>query len=99
MHPPGGRLAVLLLASALAAPVLTGLSPEQERHEDAVPSGAPPGFEPVDVEEEVSEIRRREVRKMEEQVDADIHYRRVTAEQRIRARYGSATWNLYEPYE
>jgi hypothetical protein len=25
-------------------------------------------------------------------------YRRLTAEPGLRARYGSATWNLYEPY-
>ncbi len=96
--PPKGRRPVLWLASAfLALALLPGISPGQKRHQDAVPSGAPPGFEPVDVSQEVSEIRRRNNRAMARQVDADAHYRRVTSEDRIRARYGSATWNLYDP--
>lgn len=97
--PPKGRSPVLWLASAfLALALLLGISPGKKRHEDAVPSGAPPGFEPVDVSEDVAKIQRRNNRAMADQVNADAHYRRVTAEDRIRARYGSATWNLYEPH-
>ena len=97
MLPTGRRPALWLPIAFLALAVLLGISPGDKRHEDAVPSGAPPGFEPVDVSQEVSEIQRRNNRAMARQVDADAHYRRVTSEDRIRARYGSATWNLYEP--
>ena len=97
MPPKGRRPAPLLLSAILALTVLLGISPGEKRHQDAVPSGAPPGFEPVDVSAEVSEIRRRNAREMQRQVDADAYYRRVTAEDRIRARYGSPTWNLYDP--
>lgn len=97
--PPQGRRSAFLAVTALAAVLLTGITGGKRGHEDAVPSGIPPGFEPVDVQEEVAEIRRRKVEKMARQVDADIHYRRVTSEQRIRARYGGPTWNLYGPYE
>jgi hypothetical protein len=89
--------------AALAGLLLLGISaedtPRGEAHTDAVPSGREPGFEPVDVSKEMEEIRRRDARRMEEQVKADVYYRNVTPERRLRARYGSATWNLYEPYE
>ncbi|MDJ0852425.1 MAG: hypothetical protein QNK04_28980 [Myxococcota bacterium] len=97
MPPRGGRRLLLLPSALLALPLLLGIGPSDRRHQDAVPSGAPPGFEPIDVSGEVAQIQRRNTRAMERQVDADIHYRRVTAEHRIRARYGAATWNLYDP--
>jgi hypothetical protein len=90
--------------AALAALLLLGISAEDtprggESHTDAVPSARKPGFEPVDVSAEMEEIRSRDLRRMQEQVDAEAYYRHTTPERRLRARYGSATWNLYEPYE
>jgi hypothetical protein len=106
------RSALALLA-ALSIPAFAGISPaqksprgkqqqqqqqQQQQHRDAAPSGLPPGFEPVDVEEGVAEAQARETRELEQQVDAETDYRRLTAEPALRARYGSATWSLYEPY-
>ena len=65
--------------------------------EDAVPS-VPPGFEPVDVSVEVEQIRARKARELEQQVGTEMYWRRVTPERRMRARYGAATWNMYEPF-
>lgn len=97
------RSALRASAAALAGLLLLGISaedsPQGQQHTDAVPSGRQPGFEPVDVSEEIEEIRSRELRQLEQQVEADVYYRNVTPERRLRARYGSATWNLYEPYE
>jgi hypothetical protein len=90
------------LAALLCVPALAGISPGEKPprggHQDAAPSGRPPGFEPVDVEEEVAEVRARETRALEQQVDIESDYRQMTAEPWLRARYGSATWSLYEPY-
>ena len=100
MHPPGGSATRLLLA-ALTSLLLLGIQagePPRGQHDDAVPSGRRPGFEPMDISEEMEEIQRRQERELEQQVDADRHYRTVSSEPRLRARYGSATWNLYEPY-
>jgi len=90
------RLAPLMLGLALC-----GAGPLEARPQarDAVPDGVPPGFEPVDVREEVDEIEREQVRKLEEQVDIEMHYQSASPERMLRARYGGATWNLYEPYE
>ncbi len=100
MQPPGTS-AARLLAAALASLFLLGIQAGESprgQHEDAVPSGRLPGFEPVDIAEEMEQIQRRKQRELEQQVDADRHYRTVSSEPRLRARYGSATWNLYEPY-
>lgn len=99
MHPPGGA-AARLLAAALGSLLLLGIQAEDSpQHDDAVPSGRRPGFEPVDISEEMEEIQQRQEREMEQQVDADRHYRTMSSEPRLRARYGAATWNLYEPME
>ena len=97
MHPPGGS-AARLLAAALMSLLLLGIQPGESRpkHDDAVPSGRRPGFEPMDISEEMEQIQRREERELERQVDADRHYRTISSEPRMRARYGSATWNLYD---
>jgi len=87
-----------LLVGVLAGLLVTGMAASQTpggRHEDAVPSAIPPGFKPMDVSAEVEQIRARETAKMAGDVDADIYYRRVTGEDRMRARYGSSTWNMY----
>jgi hypothetical protein len=52
----------------------------------------------VDVGREVAEIEMRERRKIEQDAAVDMDYRYATPERRIRARYGGATWNLYDPY-
>ncbi len=94
--------ALRLLAVGCAALALTGISggedPRGGQHSDAVPGALPPGYEVMDVSEEMEQIRSREVRELEQQVDVDARYRTITPEARIRARYGSATWNLYEPH-
>ena len=88
------------LAVALAAVFLLGISggETQGRHSDAIPTGRRPGFEPMDISEEMEQVRTRRAQELERQVDADAYYRRVTPERRMRARYGAATWNLYEPW-
>lgn len=96
---PISRLLIVAWASALLLGISADPPRDEAAHTDAVPSARPPGFEPVDVQEEVEAIRAKELRELERQVDADAYYRNITAEQRIRARYGGATWNLYEPYE
>ena len=95
--PPSARvlaILVLLIGFGGAAGAVQG----QQRYEDASPSGIPPGFEPVDVSEDMQRIENRRQREMEQQVDRDIHYRYATPERRIRARYGGATWNMYDPF-
>jgi hypothetical protein len=72
---------------------------EDARHGDAVPGGVPPGYEAAEVDEEVAEVRARRVRELERQVDTEMYYRTATPERSLRARYGGATWNLYEPYD
>ena len=100
MRSPSAALRLLCVGCAALA--LTGISggdkPRGGEHSDAVPGALPPGYEVLDVSEEMEEIRRRDVRELEQQADVDARYRRVTPEARIRARYGSATWNLYEPH-
>ena len=107
MRPPGGSTArqaagsaARRFAVALAAVFLLGISggETQGRHSDAIPTGRRPGFEPMDISEEMEQVRSRRVQEMERQVDADAYYRRGTPERRMRARYGAATWNLYEPW-
>lgn len=71
---------------------------QEPRYEDARPPSAPPGFEPVDVREEVQQQQREQARELLEQAEIDRYYRTLTPETRIRARYGSATWDLYDPY-
>jgi len=97
---PLSRPLARLLALAVAALLLLGIAGEdgRETHTDAVPTTRPPGFEPVDISEEMEQVRARRTREMQRQVDADIHYRTISSEPRLRARYGGATWNLYEPY-
>lgn len=92
----GGRLRGLAAAGLLLA-TLPALAQER-RYEDAVPEGVPPGFHPVDVGEEVGQIEARERRELEQQGAVDMDYRYATPERWIRARYGGATWNLYEPF-
>ena len=89
-------LAVLCLALApgLEAAGVRG----EQRYEDATPSGIPPGFEPVDVSEDMPRIEERRRREMQRDVDREFEGRHVTPERRIRARYGGATWNLYDPF-
>lgn len=107
MCPPGGSAArhvvgsaARSLAIALAAVFLLGIAggETQGGHSDAVPTGRRPGFEPMDISEEMEQVRTQRARELESQVDADAYYRRVTPERRMRARYGGATWNLYEPW-
>jgi hypothetical protein len=91
------RWAVGLSLLVLAAPLATSAR-AQRVHEDAVPQGVPPGFEPVDVSREVEEIQARKVRELERQAEVDMDYRYASPERYIRTRYGGATWNLYEPF-
>ena len=107
MRPSGGSAAcpaagsaARCLAVALAAVFLLGISggETQGRHSDAVPTGRRPGFEPIDISEEMEQVRTRRARELERQVDADTYYRRATPERRMRARYGGATWNLYDAW-
>ena len=62
------------------------------------PLAAPPGFEPVDISEDMHEIEVRKQREMYNSVDRELDMRYVTPERRIRARYGGATWNMYDPF-
>ena len=89
------RLAGLGTAAALA---WAGAAGAQSRHEDARPPERPPGFEPVDVEQEVQERQAERRQELESQAEVDMRYRYASPERDLRARYGSATWNLYEPY-
>jgi hypothetical protein len=95
---PRRRAARPALAALAAACVLalTSAALAQTQHEDAQPPRYPPGFEPVDVTEEVRERQQQEAEKMERDVDFSTRARYTAPEQRLRARYGSATWNLYE---
>jgi hypothetical protein len=96
MHGQGVTLAGLAAVAALA---LAGAAFAQAQHEDAQPPRYPPGFEPVDVTEEVRERQQQDAEKMERDVDFATRARYTAPEQRLRARYGSATWNLYEPHD
>ena len=78
-----GILAALALTLGLASAV--GASQGQARYEDAKPSGVPPGFEPVDVSEDMREIEARKQREMYNSVDRDLDMRYATPERRIRA--------------
>ena len=89
------RTALAGLAAA-AAVALADAAFAQTQHEDAQPPRYPPGFEPVDVTEEVRERQQQEAEKMERDVDFSTRARYTSAEQRLRARYGSATWNLFD---
>jgi hypothetical protein len=99
MRPRGGSVA-RRIAVGLAALLLLGITAEQQQpgHSDAVPTGRRPGFEPMDISEEMEQVRTRRARELERQADADTYYRRATPERRMRARYGGPTWNLYEPW-
>jgi hypothetical protein len=89
------RLGVLTgLAVALA-----GAAFAQAQHEDARPPRFPPGFEAVDVTEEVRERQQEEAERLERDVDFSTRARYTAPERRLRARYGSATWNLYDPHD
>ena len=98
----GGGSAALLLLLLLAAFALTGVSPNERAPRgaarDAVPTGRPEGMQVMDISADMERVRSRRMREMRQQVDADNHYRHVTAETRMRARYGAATWNMYEPH-
>jgi len=97
LEAPGVRaLATALLVLALAAGA--GASQGQQQYEDGTPSGIPPGFEPVDISEDMHQIEVRKQREMYNSVDRDLDMRYVTPERRIRARYGGATWNMYDPF-
>jgi hypothetical protein len=89
-------LATLAVAFGLAAG--SDASQGQQQYEDGTPSGIPPGFEPVDISEDMHEIEVRKQREMYNSVDRDLDMRYVTPERRIRARYGGATWNMYDPF-
>ena len=86
------------LLVGLTLPVAAGSIQAEKRYRDATPEGIPPGFEPVDVSSDMEVIRRREQRQIEREAEIDINARYVTPERRIRARYGGATWNLYDPF-
>ena len=88
------RLAGLAAAVALA---LAGAAGAQTQHQDALPPKYPPGYEPVDVEAEVREKQAEDRQKLQSDVDFEMRARTTAPEARLRARYGSATWNLYEP--
>ena len=90
------RVLVLLLALGLAG--AAGAVRGQPRYEDGSPSSIPPGFEPVDISEDMRQIESRKQREMYRDVDMDLNYRYATPERRIRARYGGATWNMYDPF-
>jgi hypothetical protein len=85
--------------AAAAAVVLAGAAFAQTQHEDAQPPRYPPGFEPVDVTEEVQERQRQEQEQLARDVDFATEARYTAPERRLRARYGSATWNLYDPHQ
>jgi hypothetical protein len=87
-----------LLVAQSVPPSARAQAAEDARHSDAVP-GVPPGYQAAEVDEEVAEIRAQRVRELERQVDAERYYRTASPERSLRARYGGATWNLYEPYE
>jgi hypothetical protein len=92
-------LAALAGFAAAASVALTGAAFAQTQHEDAQPPRYPPGFEPVDVTEEVRERQQREAERMARDVDFETQARYTAPERRLRARYGSATWNLYDPHQ
>jgi hypothetical protein len=89
-------MATLTLAFGLAAG--SGTSQGTQRYEDGTPSGIPPGFEPVDISEDMHQIEVRKQREMYNSIDRELDMRYVTPERRIRARYGGATWNMYDPF-
>jgi hypothetical protein len=86
----------LVLAAALTGGA--GAVQGQQRYEDGAPSGIPPGFEPVDVSDDMHQIEARKQREMYNDVDRDLDWKYATPERRIRARYGGATWNMYDPF-
>lgn len=88
-----------LCSGAFALAVVDPAIAQEQQHRDAVPQAVPEGYEPVDVSEEVRQIEQRQHRELELQADRDVSGRYETPERRLRARYGGATWNLYEPYE
>ena len=93
----GGRfLAGAILTFGLATGV--GAVQEESRYRDAAPSGVPEGFEPVDISEEMHNVEVRRQREMERDVERGMRARYDTPERRIRARYGGATWNMYDPF-
>ena len=89
-------LAGLAAAGALA---WAGAALGQAQHEDAQPPRYPPGFEPVDVTQEVRERQRQDAERMQRDVDFATEARYTAPERRLRAQYGSATWNLYDPHD
>jgi hypothetical protein len=96
-----GAIGIRVLAAALLGLGLTAVAAAvqgQQRYEDGSPSGIPPGFEPVDISGDMEQIDNRRQREMDQQVDREMYQRYDTPERRIRARYGGATWNMYDPF-
>jgi len=96
-----GALSIRVLAMWIASiglAAMAGAVQGQPRYEDGTPSGVPPGFEPVDISEDMHRIESRRNREIQRDAQRDLDYRHVTPERRIRARYGGATWNMYDPF-
>ena len=90
----GGVLSAWLPGVAKVA----GATDEQPRYRDAAPTGIPEGFEPVDISEEMHQVESQRTQEMYRDVDRGMRARYDTPERRIRARYGGATWNMYDPF-